>query len=311
MFTSWLWHSLHFTNVLLFGFFVFFLIIYNLERWCYFSKRNVKCIRGWPVLGSLHEFFIGNKSFYDVTLKFYRHFSDEPFFGIYELTHPVFVIRDPDLIKQITVPDFNHFLNHQSNFDMDIDPLIARSLLFLKNQQWKEMRSILSPAFTGNKLRLMFELIHDTTVQFMNSLKTIEDNQNGFQIEQKDLLSRYATNIIATSAFGLKLDAVTERENEFYLAGKEITNFEGVQGVKLLALDVFPNVMKWLGIEFLNRKVCDYFRNVVNTAIAYRDKNNIYRPDMIHLLMKARKGTQNEDDIEPVASNKTSKCTAQ
>lgn len=155
----------------------------------------------------------------------------------------------------------------------------------------------------------MFELIQNTTVDFMKSLKTIEDNQHGFEIEQKDLLSRYATNVIATSAFGLKVDAVTERENEFFLAGKEITNFEGVQGVKLLALDVFPKVMKWLGIEFLNRKICDYFRNVVNAAIAYRDKNNMYRPDMIHLLMKARKGTLNEDDIETVASRKTSELS--
>lgn len=307
MFTIWLWNSVNLTSLLLFGFSVFFSIIYNLEKWCYFSKRNVKFIRGWPVIGSLHEFFFGNKSFYDVTLKFYRQFPNEPIVGIFELTHAVFIIRDPDLVKQITVQDFNHFLNHQGNFDVNIDPLIARSLFFLKNQQWKEMRSILSPAFTGNKLRLMFELIQNTTVEFMKSLKTIEDDRNGFEIEQKDLLSRYATNVIATSAFGLKVDAVTERENEFFLAGKEITNFDGIQGVKLLALDVFPKIMKWFRIEFLNRKVCDYFRNVVNTAIAYRDKNNMYRPDMIHLLMKARKGTINGDDIEPVTSNKTSK----
>lgn len=39
--------------------------------------------------------------------------------------------------------------------------------------------------------------------------------------------------MIASTAFGLDVDAVTDRENEFYLAGKKITNFDGIQGVKV------------------------------------------------------------------------------
>lgn len=295
---NWIWNWLDSTNLLLATLTIIILIAYHLvlKNWWYFSKRNVKFIRGWPVVGSLHEFFFGDKSFADVALSFYRQFPDEPFIGIYEITHPVFIIRDPDIIKRITVTDFEHFLNHQGNFDVETDSLLARSLFFSRDQQWKDMRTILSPAFTGNKMRLMFELLSDSTAEFMQTLKIMEHDDGGFDVEQKDLFSRYATNVIATCAFGLKVDAVTERDNEFFLSGKTITNFDGVQGAKLLLFDAIPTIMKLFRIEFFEKKLCDYFRNVVNTAIAYREENNVHRPDMINLLIQAKKGTLSDDE---------------
>lgn len=305
---QWIWNSLDQTNLLLIAFTIFFLFAYHfvLKNYWYFSKRNIKFIRGWPIIGSLHGFFFGDKSFADAVLGFYRRFPDESVIGIYEFTHPVFIIRDPDLIKRITVQDFEHFLNHQGNFDVEGDSLLARSLFFSRDQQWKEMRTILSPAFTGNKMRLMFDLIRECTTEFMQALKTFDSAEGGFDIEQKDLLSRYATNIIATCAFGLRVDAVTERDNEFFLSGKTITNFDSIQGIKFLLFDAMPKVMKFLRIQFIEKKLCDYFRNVVNTAIAYREENHILRPDMINLLMQAKKGTLSDDGDE-TATNKTSK----
>lgn len=309
---QWIWASLNLVNLLLITFTLVICILYQfvLKDWWYFSNRNVKFVRGWPIIGSLHEFFFGDKSFATVVLNFYRKFNGEQLFGIYELNQPVFIIRDPELIKQITITDFDHFLNHQGNFDVDADSLLARSLFFSRDQQWKEMRTILSPAFTGNKMRLMFDLIRESTNEFIDTLDTLECENNekyiDNDIEMKDLFSRYATNIIATCAFGFKIDAVTDRDNEFFLSGKKITNFDGIQGGKLLLFDAIPKVMKFLRINFFEPKLTDYFRNVVMTAINYREKNNVIRPDMIHLLIQAKKGTlADADDVTSV--KKTSK----
>lgn len=313
---QWFWSLIDTTSTLLIIFTILMMILYNflLKNWWYFSKRNVKFIRGWPFIGSLHEFFFGDKSFGEAVLSFYRRFPDEPFIGVYEFTHPVYIVRDPELIKKITVQDFEHFLNHQGSFDVSGDTLMAKTLFFSRDQQWKEMRNILSPAFTGNKMRLMFDLIRECTTDFCDALHKIyepnsEDSSQGFEIETKDLLSRFATNIIATCAFGLKVDAISEQNNEFYLSGKIITNFDGIQGVKLLLLDVIPRVMKLLRIQFIEKRLCDYFRNVVKTAMVYREQNDIYRPDMIHLLMQARKGTLvSDDDEHENRPKKTSEC---
>lgn len=286
---------------------IILLIVYQCvwKNWWFFSSKNVKFTRGLPIVGSMYKFFFGLESIADCVASLYGKFPNEPFVGIYELTHPVYLICDPNLVKRITTQDFEHFLNHQTNFDEELDSMLSRSLFFSHDQKWKDMRSILSASFTGNKMRMMFDLISESTTKFVSIVKKMPSDD----IELKDLFSRYTTNVIASTAFGLEVDAVTHRQHEFYLAGKEITNFDGIQGVKMLLLDVIPRIMKFLRISFLDRGLCDYFRGVVISAMAYREKNNIFRPDMIHLMMEARKGTLHDESVDDseATARKTSK----
>lgn len=69
-------------------------------------------------------------------------------------------VRDPELIKQLTIKDFDHFPDHFSIFDEEMDPLMANSLVMMKGQKWRDMRATLSPAFTGSKMRQMFVLVN-------------------------------------------------------------------------------------------------------------------------------------------------------
>lgn len=297
---SFIFGQLNSVNLVLLSFSVFLVIFYHLiwKNWNYFTVRNVPFVRGIPILGSLWPMFIGRKSFADVILEHYRRFNDARFFGIYEILHPVFVVRDPDLVKQITVQDFEHFTNHQGNFDVDVDSLLARTLFFSRNQEWKDMRNILTPAFTGTKMRMMFDLVRDSTSQFMKNLKIeAEHHQHGREYEFKDLFTRYACSIIATCAFGLNVDAITNRDDDFYLAGKKITNFDGWQGIKFLLFDCIPRIMKLFRVKFFEPKLMEYFRSVIRSTIKFREQTEFYRPDMVHLLMLAQKGTL--DDSTP------------
>lgn len=51
---------------------------------------------------------------------------------MYQLTLPTLLIRDPELIKQITVKDFDHFVDHRSFASDDADPLWSKNLFSLK-----------------------------------------------------------------------------------------------------------------------------------------------------------------------------------
>uniref|UniRef100_A0A1B0DEZ0 Uncharacterized protein n=1 Tax=Phlebotomus papatasi TaxID=29031 RepID=A0A1B0DEZ0_PHLPP len=170
---------------------------------------------------------------------------------------PLFLIKDPELIKQMAVKDFDHFLNHRINLDETHDPLLGRSLLFLKGQRWKDMRSTLGPAFTSSKMRTMFQLISEcssATVDFLE--KEVKDGKP-LLTDMKDFFTRFTTDVIATCAFGIKIFGISLFEKEFH----------------------------------------DFFRNLVWDTIHHRERENIYRPDMINLLIEARKGTlQNEEE---------------
>lgn len=52
-------------------------------------------------------------------------------FGMFDFRKPFYFIRDPEIIKQLAVKDFDHFENHRSFIDEDVD------LLFVRNSQVK------------------------------------------------------------------------------------------------------------------------------------------------------------------------------
>lgn len=268
-----------------------------LKNWWYFSNRNVKFVRGWPIIGSLYKFIIGREAFAVTLSNFYKKFPNERFFGVYEITHPVYIIRDPELVKQINVQSFDHFLNHQGNFEeCDKESLLGRTLFFMRDQKWKDMRANLSPAFTGTKMRMLFKLVDDSTKEFVKGLRDHSDSH--VVVELKDLLSRFTTNIIATCAFGLKVDAVNDRNNEFFKFGQVLTDIGSMQMIKLLLYDSLPKIMKLLRVKFFDPKLINYFRSVVVTTMNYRKTNNVVRPDMIHLLMQAKKNALDTEIAE-------------
>lgn len=72
---------------------------------------------------------------------------------------PALFIRDLELIKQVTIKDFDYFPNHDKLVNAKTDPILSMNLFSLEGEKWKDMRSTLSPAFTGSKMKAMFVLI--------------------------------------------------------------------------------------------------------------------------------------------------------
>lgn len=54
--------------------------------------------------------------------------------GVYQFTQPSLIIRDPELIKELTVKDFDHFTDHRQFGDIDIEPLWSSNLFLLKGK---------------------------------------------------------------------------------------------------------------------------------------------------------------------------------
>lgn len=275
---------------------------YVWRNWSYFSDRNVKFVRGWPIFGSTYSTVLGWESGATAYQAAYQAFPDEKFIGIYEMPgKPAYLIRDPDLVKKVTISDFDHFVNHQFKLEQDIDPLIDRSLFFIHDERWRQMRSTMSPNFTGSRMRAMHELIARYTEEFVATLKDVNANDQSHIYESKKLIAQYASDIIATTAFGIEMNTLKDPDNEFFKVGTEIANFDFWAGLKFMGCLNFPALMRVLKVKLMSEKNTNFLRHVVNDNIEQRKKNNIVRNDFIDLMIKARDDSQTtQDDADDI-----------
>lgn len=89
-------------------------------------------------------------------------------FGMFDFRAPTYYVRDPAVIKQLGVKDFDHFEDHRSFAQTDTDVMWGNSLFQMKGEKW---RATLSPAFTGSKMRQMFDLVTDSAVDVVEHFK--------------------------------------------------------------------------------------------------------------------------------------------
>jgi cytochrome P450 family 9 len=67
---------------------------------------------------------------------------------------------------------------------------------------------------------------------------------NVLAVEMKDLFTRYTNDVIATSAFGISCDSLHNPKNEFYVMGKDVTNFRGIRALIFFGYMFSPKLMK-------------------------------------------------------------------
>lgn len=78
-------------------------------------------------------------------------YKDAPYVGYYKLSKPAVVLRDPDLIKDVLVKDFNSFAANDFHVD-EYDPLFGLSPFFCMDETWKRGRNMLAPVFSQAKV---------------------------------------------------------------------------------------------------------------------------------------------------------------
>jgi cytochrome P450 family 9 len=102
----------------------------------HFKKRNVPYMKPVPFFGNMKPAICSkNKEhFPDYILRTYRELKGHPYGGTFSFMQPVIVLRDPELIRTITVKDFDHFTDHQSFFNEATEPLWGKSLFNLSGE---------------------------------------------------------------------------------------------------------------------------------------------------------------------------------
>ena len=204
------------------------------------------------------------------------------------------LIKDPELTKQIAVKDFEYFLDHRKLVSSTVDPLFGKGLFLLQGQKWKDMRSTLSPAFTGSKMRLMFDLVTECGRNSTKTLKEEIKKSGNMDFEMRELLSKFTVDMIATCAFGLEVNSFKDPDNDFQKITSLATDFfKPIASLKMMLYRAAPRLTEFFKISVMKKPVCDFFQETIMETMKIREERGIIRHDMINLLIQARKGNLN------------------
>uniref|UniRef100_S4RG43 Cytochrome P450, family 3, subfamily A, polypeptide 65 n=1 Tax=Petromyzon marinus TaxID=7757 RepID=S4RG43_PETMA len=126
--------------------------IYLLWPYQIFKKMGVPGPTPFPLVGTFHHY-----------LKGFREFDAESFrkygrvWGIYDGRVPVLMVTDTNMLKQILVKDCLESFTNRRKFGLS-GP-IKDVLLIAEDEHWKRIRNVLTPAFSGGKIKQMCPLI--------------------------------------------------------------------------------------------------------------------------------------------------------
>ncbi|CAD7083922.1 unnamed protein product [Hermetia illucens] len=258
----------------------------------FFEKKNVHYEKPNIFFGNFTGMILRLETNFDMVKRFYMKFKDYKWYGMFAMRNPSLMIASPEIIKQVTVKDFDSFLNHRFIFNPEDEPILGNSLFVLKDQKWRDMRTTLSPAFTGSKMRLMFQLMDECGHNARKFLKSEAKGKGPIEMELKDFFTRFTNDVVATCAFGIQVNSLLEKDNQFYQMSRKATNISGLTAIKFMLVLNFHQIKKLFKIKIFDEEFTNYFYRLVVDTKQERALKGIIRPDMINLLMEARSAGQ-------------------
>ncbi|XP_049962793.1 cytochrome P450 6k1-like [Schistocerca serialis cubense] len=285
IFDSWVTEAL----ALLSTFFAILYVTFKIN-YTYWKKKGLPYLEPFFPLGNGWNTALMKKSPGEDLRDIYFEAEGKDVVGIYSLNNPLLIVRDPELIKTILVKDFNYFPDRGIYVDEETDHLTAH-LFFLGGTKWKGLRQKLTPTFTSGKMRAMFGIVRDCA-QILADVTPA-----GSVVEVRELIARYATDVIASCAFGIDVDSQHNPEVEFRQWGRRffkpslrtyLTQALGFSNPKLRTL---------LPIAFTPKDITDYFTKVVRDAVKHREETGIIRKDFLQLMIQLKNNGYVDDSF--------------
>ncbi|XP_063707464.1 probable cytochrome P450 9f2 [Culicoides brevitarsis] len=275
---------------------LFLLYKYLTRNNSYFRDRNVPHRKPIPIFGNQLKLMFQLESAPDNLINVGNEFRNEPYVGLFDFSQPSLCIQDPEMIKQLGIKHFENFVNHRIFGESNADELFLNSLFMMKDQKWKDMRATLSPAFTGNKMRMMFHLVKHCAENMVSYCHEQCGDTEIMTVKPRELFTKVTTDIISTCAFGLEVDCLRDPNNDIFKNAKKILDFDHpLLMFKFLFIMMMPKVAKWMKMSVTPHETTNFFKDLVRDTIAYRRKTNTYRPDVIQLLIEAMDGKLKHD----------------
>ncbi|CAL1299476.1 unnamed protein product [Larinioides sclopetarius] len=304
--------------------------------WLLYRKRSFSFLREHGIPGPEPSLLFGNML--ELVTKTPIKCLDEWFqkygkiVGYYLGTRPVVLITDVDLLKRIQVSDFPKFMNRPNLRGPPPDKNaikkklpFTQNLLQLRDKRWKEIRSIITPSFTGSKMKQMAPIMNTAVDSLMSKVE--KQCEAGEEFDIYPMFQGLTMDVIGRTAFGIQTDAQNNPNDPLLRSSKilfsgDITSPVVVLATSFRSLNALWNWLNKIRLIFIN-KGTNPFKELVQSVkfvISMRRNNKeARRPDLLQSMidseiddlskvmpdnLTAKEGDTNEDELKGSTSSK-------
>ncbi|KAI5651608.1 cytochrome p450 domain-containing protein [Phthorimaea operculella] len=210
------------------------------------------------------------------------------------MTTPALLLRDPDVIKQVLVKDFDLFSDRGVEFSKEG---LGANLFHADGETWRVLRTRFTPIFSSGKLRNMFHLVNERGDKFLDYIRDVLKMQPEQNVQ--NIARMFTISSITACAFGLDIDYNDPSIN--LLNALDDLLFSN----KYYALEVdymFPGILKKLNLSILPKEINSFFLDLVKTVFQQRNGVPTNRNDFMDLILEMRQqkvihGNNHSSDI--------------
>ncbi|XP_063628842.1 cytochrome P450 6B4-like [Cydia splendana] len=224
--------------------------------------------------------------------KIYEAYPNEKVVGVYRMTTPDLLIRDPDIVKQVMIKDFDIFPDRGIEFDTDG---LGANLFHANEKTWRILRNKLTPIFTSGKLKNMLHLIIDRSEHFIKYIENVIQTQTEQEVFQ--LAQKFTITAISACAFGLDID-ITKQDNVMEMLMKLDKRIFTINYATELDM-MYPGIVGKLGWSLFPADVKDFFHGLVKQVVSMRNGELTNRQDFMDLILELKQAKRVEEVQSP------------
>ncbi|XP_057891786.1 cytochrome P450 3A29-like [Melospiza georgiana] len=256
----------------------------NYGIWPYrtFKKLGIPGPRPLPFVGTFLEYQHGVHNFDQKCFEKYGKI-----WGFYDGRQPVLAVLDPVLIKNILVKECYSIFTNRRNFRLN--GILESALNVAEDEQWKRIRTVLSPTFTSGKLKEMFHIINHYGEKLVKNIEKKVANDEF--VAAKDIFGAYSMDVVTSTSFSVNVDSMNNPNDPFVTNIKKFLQFSFISPLFLL-LVLFPfvtPVLEKMKVTLLPSDVMDFFKNVFTKMKKEREKgSSTDRVDFLQLMIESQ-----------------------
>ncbi|XP_057680091.1 cytochrome P450 3A40-like isoform X2 [Corythoichthys intestinalis] len=194
------------------------------------------------------------------------------------------------------LPFIGTFLEYRQ--DLGLNGPLNDAVSIVEDEDWKRIRSVLSPSFTSGRLKEMYSIMLQHSSNLLKSLQGKVDADEVINV--KDVFGPYSMDVVASTAFSVDIDSINRPADPFVANIQKMTKFNFLNPLIVLVV-LFPflrPLIEKMEISLFPADVLTFFYNFLKTIKSDRKKNNCKsRVDFMQLMVDSQISESSKENM--------------